>query len=232
MVRAPSQHTRTSVLARPHDTLSPCPQKKWSPVTDSHRRIPVYKTGPVAAEATGQTKIRMPKPEGRKKSEIAILKNERQYSSGFGFRPFTLALPAGFPPASIRLEGGCLKCPSHESVWHAVPVLPRTRGGLEALLRCWRPAYNKVVAAAGFAPTRTGSEPGMLRLHHAAGSGIGGPEGIRTLISPADNGALLLLSYGSEKMVGSAGNAPVVVFQRCFSTAGLQTAGWITSPKM
>src|SRR5580765_4119002 len=51
MVRAPSQRTRTSVLARPHDTLSPCPRIKWSPVTDSHRRIPVYKTGPVAAEA-------------------------------------------------------------------------------------------------------------------------------------------------------------------------------------
>ena len=30
-------------------------------------------------------------------------------------------------------------------------------------------------------------------------------------------------------MVGSAGNAPVVIFQRCFVTAGLQTAGWITS---
>ena len=24
-------------------------------------------------------------------------------------------------------------------------------------------------------------------------------------------------------------NAPVVIFQRCFETAGLQTAGWITS---
>jgi hypothetical protein len=30
-------------------------------------------------------------------------------------------------------------------------------------------------------------------------------------------------------MVGSAGNAPVVIFQRCFMTAGLQTAGWIIS---
>ena len=30
-------------------------------------------------------------------------------------------------------------------------------------------------------------------------------------------------------MVGSAGNAPVVIFQHCFVTAGLQTAGWITS---
>ena len=30
-------------------------------------------------------------------------------------------------------------------------------------------------------------------------------------------------------MVGSAGNAPVVSFQLCFKTAGLQTAGWITS---
>ena len=30
-------------------------------------------------------------------------------------------------------------------------------------------------------------------------------------------------------MVGSAGNAPVVSFQHCFMTAGLQTAGWITS---
>lgn len=30
-------------------------------------------------------------------------------------------------------------------------------------------------------------------------------------------------------MVGSAGNAPVVIFQRCFVTAGLQTAGWFTS---
>ena len=30
-------------------------------------------------------------------------------------------------------------------------------------------------------------------------------------------------------MVGSAGNAPAVSFQRCFMTAGLQTAGWITS---
>jgi len=32
-------------------------------------------------------------------------------------------------------------------------------------------------------------------------------------------------------MVGSAGNAPVVVFQRCFATADLQAAGWITSPE-
>ena len=30
-------------------------------------------------------------------------------------------------------------------------------------------------------------------------------------------------------MVGSAGNAPVVSFQRCLETAGLQTAGWITA---
>lgn len=30
-------------------------------------------------------------------------------------------------------------------------------------------------------------------------------------------------------MVGNAGNAPVVIFQRCFKTADLQTAGWITS---
>jgi len=41
-----------------------------------------------------------------------------------------------------------------------------------------------------------------------------------------------LTDVGSERrMVGSAGNAPVVIFQRCFVTAGLQTAGWITSLK-
>ena len=37
----------------------------------------------------------------------------------------------------------------------------------------------------------------------------GGPEGSCTLNPPADNGALCLLSYES-KLVGSAGNAPVV----------------------
>jgi hypothetical protein len=32
-----------------------------------------------------------------------------------------------------------------------------------------------------------------------------------------------------RRLVGSAGNAPVVSFQRYFMTTGLQTAGWITS---
>ena len=32
-------------------------------------------------------------------------------------------------------------------------------------------------------------------------------------------------------MVGSAGNAPVVIFQRYFVTADLQAASWITSLK-
>ena len=108
MERAPSQRTRTSVLARPRDTLSPCPQ---------------------------------------------------------------MELSAGFSPAWIRLEGGCLIYSSHESFekWRAVPVLPRSHGVLEALLRCWRPAHDyAMAAAAGFAPTRTGSEPVMLLLHHAA----------------------------------------------------------------
>jgi hypothetical protein len=51
----------------------------------------------------------------------------------------------------------------------------------------------------------------------------GGPEGSRTLNSPADNGALCCLSYRSG-MVGSAGNAPVVasgMFGDTRITAGL-----------
>ena len=82
-----------------------------------------------------------------------------------------MEISAGFSPAWIRLEGGCLIYSSHESFekWRAVPVLPRPRGVLETLLRCWRPAHDcPMAAAAGFAPTRTGSEPVMLLLHHAA----------------------------------------------------------------
>src|SRR5438132_4106222 len=78
-----------------------------------------------------------------------------------------MEISAGFSPAWIRLEGGCLIYSSHESFekWRAVPVLPRPRGVLETLLRCWRPAHDcPMAAAAGFAPTRTGSEPVMLLL--------------------------------------------------------------------
>jgi hypothetical protein len=34
---------------------------------------------------------------------------------------------------------------------------------------------------------------------------------------------------GQNLNMGSAGNAPVVIFQHCFTTADLQAAGWITS---
>src|SRR5438445_10472738 len=75
------------------------------------------------------------------------------------------------------LRRRCLIYSSHESFekWRAVPVLPRPRGVLETLLRCWRPAHDyAMAAAAGFAPTRTGSEPVMLLLHHAAVNGCWG----------------------------------------------------------
>jgi len=42
------------------------------------------------------------------------------------------AFPLGYP--AVYSENG--------KQWHGVPVLPRTRKVLEALLRCWRPPYS------------------------------------------------------------------------------------------
>jgi len=53
------------------------------------------------------------------------------------------------------------------------------------------------------------------------------PGGRAQARSRRQRGALLIELR--VRMVGSAGNAPVVNFQHCFMTASLQTAGWITS---
>ena len=46
------------------------PDLNWSPWSDSHRRIRVYETRPVAAEAQGRGQIRKPNSEDRTRSEI------------------------------------------------------------------------------------------------------------------------------------------------------------------
>src|SRR2546428_3419362 len=104
-----------------------------------------------------------------------------------------MEISAGFSPAWIRLEGGCLIYSSHESFekWRAVRVLPRPRGVLEALLRCWRPAHDyAMAAAAGLHQLEPGQSRSCCRYITRPYSENGGLEGNRTLISPADNGAL------------------------------------------
>ena len=73
-----------------------------------------------------------------------------------------MALPAGFAPASVRLEDERLICFGHGSV-------------------------GKLVSAAGIAPAVTWSQ-----AKHVAATlrADGGPEGSCTLNLPADNGAL------------------------------------------
>jgi hypothetical protein len=114
-----------------------------------------------------------------------------------------MALPAGFAPASVRLEDECLILFGHGS-------------------------HLKLVSAAGFAPAIPRSQAERVAPTLRAD---GGPEGSCTLNPPADNGALCWLSYESE-MVGSAGNAPVRHFQFCFPTPDLQSGNWITSLKL
>jgi hypothetical protein len=48
----------------------------------------------------------------------------------------------------------------------------------------------------------------------------GGPEGTRTLSLPADNGLLWLVELRIQKMVGGAGNAPVVTSDVIFFDTG------------
>ena len=94
-----------------------------------------------------------------------------------------MALPAGFPPASFRLEDGCLMYST------------------TAAIQNWSEWQD-------FHLRPPGPKPGALKteLHSEKN---GGPEGTCTLSLPADNGLLCQLSYESE-MVGSGGNAPLV----------------------
>ncbi len=67
----------------------------------------------------------------------------------------------------------------------------------------------------------------------------GGPEGTRTLSLPADNGLLWLVELRIQKwpakpkpwrrLVGGAGNAPVVTSDVCFATPDLQAGSRNTS---
>jgi hypothetical protein len=67
------------------------------------------------------------------------------------------AFPLGYP--AVFSENG--------KQWHGVPVLPRTRKVLEALLRCWRPPYSLLswVRSAGLAPASPDWHSGILLLN-------------------------------------------------------------------
>ena len=69
---------RTKSVSPPNSAF-----EKWSPRSDSHRRIRVYETRPVAAEAQGQRQIRRPKSEGRRKPEFRNPNDEAPRRFGF-----------------------------------------------------------------------------------------------------------------------------------------------------
>src|SRR6266478_2317288 len=82
-----------------------------------------------------------------------------------------MALPAGLPPASVRLEDGCLMSSATAaflkwSEWQDLHLRP------------------------------PGPKPGALKTELHSDE-IGGPEGTCTLSLPADNGLLRSLSYES-----------------------------------
>ena len=144
-----------------------------------------------------------------------------------------MALPAGVPPASFRLEGGRL-------------MYSATAANL------------KLVSAAGIAPavprfqaehvaaTPRAVRPGVRGAHRGlCFMGMAGP----THLEPESRGTIyknwrsrwdlhphssrrqrvaFQFSYESE-MVGSAGNAPVRRFRFCFVTPDLQAGNRITS---
>src|SRR5437773_9692902 len=82
--------------------------KKWSPWSDSHRRIRVYETRPVAAEAQGRKKfeIRNSKLEAMTKADTQFTRSQSLHGPrfglvvNFGFRDsdLKLALSRGFAP--------------------------------------------------------------------------------------------------------------------------------------
>ena len=143
-----------------------------------------------------------------------------------------MALPAGLPPASFRLEGGCLMC----SATTAFEIGQRGR-----ICTCGHPVPSRACCCytTRCSPRRAGSTPGTC-FHGDAGPTHLEPESRGKIYknwrsrwdlhphSSRRQRVAFLFSYESE-MVGSAGNAPVRHFRFCFVTPDLQAGNRITS---
>src|SRR5205809_7542271 len=105
-----------------------------------------------------------------------------------------MALPAGFSPASVRLEGRCLTVGPRQqmklvSAAGITPAVPWSQAkDVAATPRAGRPA--RLGRTGDFVSWGELRDPHTLNLCPAARFEIGGPEGSCTLNPPADNGAL------------------------------------------
>src|SRR5947207_9345957 len=118
-----------------------------------------------------------------------------------------MALPAGIPPASFRLEGGRLMYSATAANLKLVsaaglaPAVPRFQAEhVAATPRAGRPGVRGAHRGLVFMGMR---DPHTLNLSPAARfTKIGALDGTCTHTLPADNGLLFYFSYESE-MVGS-----------------------------
>lgn len=106
------------------------PDGSWSPWSDSHRRIRVYKTRPVAAEAQGRWKWGIKNCELRMRGASPV-----RSASGVGVR---------HSPFSIRHLKWC----SHVDLHHEPPP---SQGGVQGS----RYTLRALASVAGLAPART-----------------------------------------------------------------------------
>jgi hypothetical protein len=144
-----------------------------------------------------------------------------------------MALPAGLPPASFRLEDGCLMCSTTAAAfqnWSARQDLHlRSLGpkpsALAATLRAVRPGEFGKRRGLWFCGDGAGNSLELLSVEDWRSRRDLHPHSSRR------QRVALLFSYEST-MVGSAGNAPVRRFRLYFKTPDLQSGSRNTSLKL
>src|ERR1043166_5906919 len=138
-----------------------------------------------------------------------------------------MALPTGFPPASFRLEDGCLmysttaafKLVSAERF--ALPITPSRTENVAATPRAVAPAngWRRGLGSCG--------DGDRVPWNTYSIGDLADPKGLAPSAFPQTTGCSAVELR--VQMVGSAGNAPVRHFRLCFLTPDLQPGSRISS---
>ena len=160
------------------------PDGSWSPWSDSHRRIRVYKTRPVAAEAQGRWKWGIKNCELRMRGASPV-----RSASGVGVR---------HSPFSIRHLKWC----SHVDLHHEPPP---SQGGVQGS----RYTLRALASVAGLAPARTCLKGRLRELLCIHGREVVPEAGIAPASPPLQGGANLSQLPGDCRKATDRSPAPV-----------------------